>query len=293
MRIRGTDEPLRWIGGLLHSQTAASLRLAKEQLTQISLLDDLTRRVQVRIARDALGFLDKPRNVRRKLYKSNEDLAEQILGHAEAMVPGGLLTSSQTALLRKWRWASLQIYALRDEEIARYLRLTKEQRKELTKRYAQISANEAARMPFMFSTASDAPARVSALLEADKQLIWDVLDPFQQARWASALSENLVPSGPPSPAKGATAAQKHRLEEVEDAAERVKKKPPSEIFRSLSDPAILARLTVSEEQVRMINDLDQITRAGRSFLILAQARRRRPVTLREPGGRSRLPASSA
>ena len=240
MRIRGTDEPLRWIGGLLHSQTAASLRLAKEQLTQISLLDDLTRRVQVRIARDALGFLDKPRDVRRKLYKSNEDLAEQILGHAEAMVPGGLLTSSQTALLRKWRWASLQIYALRDEEISLYLRLTKEQRKELTKRYAN-HANEAARMPFMFSTASDAPARVSALLEADKQLIWDVLDPFQQVR--SGLGPEREPRtlGPSLSGEGSDRRAERRLRRG-GGCRRAREEEAT--FGDLSvalDPAILAQ----------------------------------------------------
>ena len=40
-RIHDMDERLRWIGGLTHRETAARLRLTKDQVTEVTRLDDL------------------------------------------------------------------------------------------------------------------------------------------------------------------------------------------------------------------------------------------------------------
>ncbi len=269
-RVHELEEPLRWLGSLAHSETAATMRLTKEQIAQITRLDELTRKTQGRIAREALAFLDKPPALRRDLYKRNEALEKEVVGHAEAMVPSGLLTSSQVALLRKWRWSALGTHAFRDEDVARFLRLTKEQKKELAVRYARVDENVAARMPLMFSTARDAPARVTVLESADKQLIWEVLDPLQEAQWIEALSADVVPSGVPSSATVTTNSQKRRLAELEMEVARVRKEAPSKIFGALADPAIRVRLATTEEQIHLLDELDKVARAGRGFIILSR-----------------------
>ncbi len=261
-RVFELHEPISWIGSLTGTQCAAELALTKEQATQISRFDRLARRVLIRLANEALTFLDQRPQVRRQSFQRNEQLERDVREHAQAIVPLGFLTTSQAALLRQWRCRTLGINALQDADIVRYLRLTNEQRKELGRRFARVEANARTRMTHRFPSGPEGSREFEAQEAADRQMIWEVLDPVQAADWGEVTDQEIIPSGPNDSrnSRQLTAAQKRRLEETEAEAKQFKMRPPSRIFQALIDPATATHLKLTNEQTEMLKELDEIVR---------------------------------
>ncbi len=104
-------------------------------------------------------------------------------------------------------------------------------------------------------------------------MIWEVLDPLQETDWLSVINEEITPSGAVGPrrTRRLTAEQERRLDEIEIEAKQARTEPPSPIYRALIGSATAIRLKLTDVQIGIVKDLDDVVRGGLAFITLQSA----------------------